>query len=49
LNFSRVQQAHGGDYPTFFTPHPMPFWINNSIYPAKVMMEFHAHVAALPR
>ena len=47
-NFTRVQQAHGGDYPTFFTKHPMPFWINNSIYPAKVMMDFHAKVAKLP-
>lgn len=37
-NFTRVQQVHDGDYPTFFTKYPMNFWINNSIYPAKVMM-----------
>ncbi|MDO8541576.1 MAG: hypothetical protein Q7S40_14150 [Opitutaceae bacterium] len=37
-NFTRVQKEHNGDYPTFFTKHPMPFWMNNSIYPAKVMM-----------
>ena len=48
-NFTRVQELHGGDYPTFFTKHPMPFWINNSIYPAKVMMNFHANLAKLPR
>ena len=37
-NFTRVQQLHDGDYPTMFTKYPMNFWINNSIYPAKVMM-----------
>jgi len=37
-NFTRVQQLHDGDYPTMFTKYPMEFWINNSIYPAKVMM-----------
>lgn len=37
-NFTRVQQLHNGDYPTMFTKYPMNFWINNSIYPARVMM-----------
>ncbi|MDO8540009.1 MAG: hypothetical protein Q7S40_06160 [Opitutaceae bacterium] len=37
-NFTRVQQLHDGDYPTMFTKYPMNFWINNSIYPAKVMI-----------
>jgi hypothetical protein len=37
-NFTRVQQKHDGDYPTMFTPYKMNFWINNSIYPARVMM-----------
>ncbi len=37
-NFTRVQQLHDGDYPTMFTQYPMNFWINNSIYPAKVMI-----------
>ena len=43
-SFTRVQQVHDGDYPTFFTKYPMPFWINNSIYPAKVMMNFHRNL-----
>jgi maltose/maltodextrin transport system substrate-binding protein len=37
-NFTRVQREHGGDYPTMFTKYPMNFWVNNSIYPARVMM-----------
>lgn len=42
--FTVVQKEHDGDYPTFFTKHPMPFWMNNSIYPAKVMMTLHANL-----
>ena len=37
-NFTRVQQEHNGDYPTMFTKYPMNFWINNAIYPARVMV-----------
>ncbi len=47
-NFTRVQQLHGGDYPTFFTKYPMPFWMNNSIYPAKVMMTLQRNLDKLP-
>ncbi len=43
-NFTRVQQLHNGDYPTMFTQYPMNFWINNSIYPAKVMMTFQKNL-----
>lgn len=39
-NFTRLQQAHDGDYATMFTKYKMNFWINNSIYPARVMMNF---------
>ena len=45
-NFTRVQQIHHGDYPTMFTKYPMNFWINNSIYPAKVMMELENNLKA---
>ena len=45
-NFTRVQQAHDGDYPTMFTTHPMNFWINNSIYPARVMMRLQQDLDA---
>ena len=43
-NFTRGQKEHHGDYPTMFTPYPMNFWINNSIYPAKVMMTLHRNL-----
>lgn len=45
-NFTRVQKEHDGDYPTMFTKYPMPFWINNSIYPARVMMALQKNLAA---
>lgn len=45
-NFTRVQQLHDGDYPTMFTKYPMNFWINNSIYPAKVMITLQKEVDA---
>ena len=38
--FTVVQDAHDGDYPTHFTKYKMNFWLNNAIYPAKVMMNF---------
>ena len=43
-NFTRVQAVHDGEYPTFFTKYPQPLWINNSIYPAKVMATFHENL-----
>ena len=46
-NFTRVQKEHDGDYPTFFTKYPMPFWMNNSIYPAKVMMNFQRNLETI--
>jgi hypothetical protein len=39
-NFTRLQAEHDGDYPTMFTKYPTNYWINNCIYPAKVMIEF---------
>ncbi len=45
-NFTHVQREHDGDYPTMFTKHPMNFWINNSIYPARVMMNLQRDLAA---
>lgn len=38
--FTVVQDAHDGDYPTHFTKYKMNFWLNNAVYPAKVMMNF---------
>lgn len=43
-NLTRVQQRHDGDYPTMFTPYPMQFWINNALYPARVMARLHANL-----
>jgi hypothetical protein len=48
-NFTRVQSLHGGEYPTFFTEHPLNYWLNNSIYPAIVMMTLHNNLAAIGR
>lgn len=39
-SFTVVQQAHNGDYPTYFTKYPMGVWLNNTVYPAKVMKTF---------
>ncbi|MEX2336278.1 MAG: hypothetical protein WD555_03305 [Fulvivirga sp.] len=38
--FLIVQEMHNGDYPTHFTKHKMNFWLNNVVYPAKVLMNF---------
>ena len=46
-NFTHVQREHDGDYPTMFTKYPMNFWINNSIYPARVMMRLQQDLAAM--
>ena len=48
-NFTRVQEVHQGEYPTMFTPHPMNYWLNNSIYPAKVMITLQKNLAAIGR
>ncbi|WP_114778570.1 hypothetical protein [Botryobacter ruber] len=37
-SFTVVQQAHEGEYPTFFTEHNLPLWLNSVVYPAKVLM-----------
>lgn len=46
-SFTLVQQEHNGDYPTYFTKYPMGFWLNNTVYPAKVMKNFHDHLSEL--
>ena len=48
-NFTRVQSLHDGEYPTMFTPHKMNYWLNNSIYPARVMVNLHEDLAAIGR
>ena len=40
-SFTVVQEAHNSDYPTYFTKYPMGVWLNNTVYPAKVMKNFH--------
>lgn len=45
--FPKVQKLHDGDYPTFFTPHQMNFWLNNTIYPAKVLMNLDKNLDTL--
>ncbi len=47
--FTVVQDAHDGDYPTHFTKYEMNFWLNNAIYPAKVMMNFSRNLEQLPQ
>ena len=48
-NFTRVQSLHGGDYPTMFTPHPMNYWLNNAIYPARVMITLQKDLESIGR
>jgi maltose/maltodextrin transport system substrate-binding protein len=48
-NFTRVQSLHDGEYPTMFTPHPMNYWLNNSLYPAKVMITLQKDLASIGR
>ncbi|MEX2336279.1 MAG: hypothetical protein WD555_03310 [Fulvivirga sp.] len=43
-SFTVVQEAHDGDYPTHFTEYKMNFWLNNAVYPAKVMMNFEKNL-----
>lgn len=37
-SFTLVQQAHQGEYPTFFTKYKLPLWLNSVVYPAKTMI-----------
>ncbi|MGV3503435.1 MAG: hypothetical protein ACO1O1_06980 [Adhaeribacter sp.] len=37
-SFTAVQQAHDGEYPTFFSTGKTPRWLNSTVYPAKVLM-----------
>lgn len=46
-SFTVVQKAHHGDYPTYFTKYPMGVWLNNTVYPAKVMKNFQDHLKQL--
>jgi hypothetical protein len=32
-----------------FTPHPMNYWLNNSLYPAKVMITLQKDLASIGR
>lgn len=43
-SFTVVQQLHEGDYPTYFTKYQMGVWLNNTVYPAKVMQNFHENL-----
>lgn len=45
--FTVVQQYHDGNYVTHFTKYKMNFWLNNAVYPAKVLMNFHNNIEAL--
>ncbi len=43
-SFTVVQQLHNGDYPTYFTKYRMGVWLNNTVYPAKVMKNFQENI-----
>jgi maltose/maltodextrin transport system substrate-binding protein len=45
--FTVVQQYHDGNFVTHFTKYKMNFWLNNAVYPAKVLMNFQKNIAAL--
>ncbi len=46
-SFTVVQKAHNGEYPTYFTKYPMGVWLNNTVYPAKVMRNFQENLDRL--
>ncbi|MGV3527882.1 MAG: hypothetical protein ACO1OO_03225 [Flavisolibacter sp.] len=39
-SFTVVQKAHKGDYPTYFTAYPLNHWLNSTVYPAKLLMNY---------
>jgi hypothetical protein len=41
-SFTLAQQAHKGDYPTYFTKYPLNLWLNSTVYPAKLLMNNQA-------
>ncbi|MCM4155753.1 hypothetical protein DHD80_07020 [Gramella sp. AN32] len=45
--FTVVQQYHDGNFVTHFTKYKMNFWLNNAVYPAKVLMNFQKNIATL--
>ncbi len=45
--FTVVQQYHDGNFVTHFTKYKMNFWLNNAVYPAKVLMNFQKNIEAL--
>ncbi|MGV3642146.1 MAG: hypothetical protein ACO1NZ_16595 [Adhaeribacter sp.] len=44
-SFIVVQQAHAGEYPTFFSTGKTPMWLNSTVYPAKTLMNLEQHTA----
>lgn len=42
--FLVVQKLHNGDYPTHFTKYEVSFWLNNVVYPAKVLMQLQENL-----
>lgn len=46
-SFTVVQQAHQGDYPTFFTKSKTPMWLNSTVYPAKTLMNLENNIKKL--
>lgn len=46
-SFTVVQQYHDGNFVTHFTKYKMNFWLNNAVYPAKVLMNFQKNIEAL--
>jgi hypothetical protein len=40
-SFTLAQQAHKGDYPTYFTKYPLNLWLNSTVYPAKLLMNYN--------
>lgn len=46
-SFTMVQKEHNGDYPTYFTKYKMGYWLNSTVYPAKIMMDFQNNLKDL--
>lgn len=39
-----VQEAHNGEYPSFFSTLEIEQWLNGTVYPAKIMMDLHKNI-----
>lgn len=45
--FTLMQKEHNGNYSTYFTKYPIELWLNSTVYPSKVLMNFEGRLEEL--